>query len=116
MHHLIVRALCAVLSAVLPSRGRHRASATPTHAPFKVTSAPIAAPAAPTPTPVPPVARRAPETPLRGEDIGLVRPYVTLLFERRERQAQDERRTALALATIGIDVGPRVIHGVRLPA
>ncbi|WP_407550745.1 hypothetical protein QOM21_16000 [Streptomyces sp. Pv4-95] len=52
-----------------------------------------------------------------------VRPY--LLSRHRsvregedspERQAQAERRWVLDMALRGMDVGPVVIHGVRLPA
>lgn len=48
--------------------------------------------------------------PLQPLDAGrspLVRPYVTA-------HEQQERRTALALALDGVDVGPYIIHGVAL--
>lgn len=53
--------------------------------------------------------------PLRGEDSALVRPYVRAEFEpweHAEEQLRRQRRRALWLAVHGIDVGPRVIHGV----
>jgi hypothetical protein len=53
--------------------------------------------------------------PLRGEDTPLVRPYFAAFEEERER-VRAERRRAAVLATLGIDVGPDVIHGIRLPA
>lgn len=43
----------------------------------------------------------------------LARPY--LLAHERERRAQAARRIALELALDGVDVGPAVIHGVRVP-
>lgn len=51
---------------------------------------------------------------LRGEDVGHVRPYL-VAFERQQKEnRQRERRRALLLALDGIDVGPRVIHGVKV--
>lgn len=47
----------------------------------------------------------------------LVRPYMLTAEERRERgfrTAQRKRRRTLWLATYGIDVGPRRIHGVEV--
>lgn len=41
--------------------------------------------------------------PLAGEDSRLVRPYVLALEQARERRVRRERRTAAALATMGID-------------
>ncbi|MDG9713020.1 hypothetical protein [Streptomyces sp. DH10] len=80
---------------------------------------PEAVPAVPTASPLPrsPYAayNAAPE-PLRGEDVRLIRPYF-LAHERAEyARVTHERRRAAGLATLGIDVGPDVIHGVRLPA
>lgn len=40
---------------------------------------------------------------LRGEDIALVRPYLIAHERRRETLLQRERRTALVLASMGID-------------
>ncbi|MFD7292559.1 hypothetical protein ACFV9W_04655 [Streptomyces sp. NPDC059897] len=42
----------------------------------------------------------------------IVRILAWVLEHRRQR----ERRRALYLATLGIDTGPRYIHGVRIPA
>ncbi|WP_245877052.1 hypothetical protein [Streptomyces uncialis] len=47
---------------------------------------------------------------------------MTAHVQRQERLSQEraqltrERRTALLLATHGLDIGPHVIHGKRLPA
>ncbi|MEU3740495.1 hypothetical protein AB0E78_25960 [Streptomyces sp. NPDC032198] len=49
---------------------------------------------------------------LDGHASPVVRPYVLTPGERR---AQRERRRALYLATLGIDTGPRHIHGVPVP-
>ncbi|MFB7575823.1 hypothetical protein [Streptomyces sp. NPDC056165] len=40
---------------------------------------------------------------LRGEDVALVRPYLIAHEREQEWQRQRDRRTALALATLGID-------------
>ncbi|MGX2996046.1 hypothetical protein JNUCC64_17475 [Streptomyces sp. JNUCC 64] len=55
--------------------------------------------------------------PLRGEDAQLVRPYLRAHEERAGtyERVTAERRRALLLATYGVDVGPRTIHGRRLP-
>ncbi len=76
---------------------------------------PPKAPAAP-PSAVPPAPGRPPEPVLRGEDSPLVRPYL-LAHEQRERaRRQRARRRALWLAVHGIDIGPRLIHGVEVVA
>lgn len=51
-------------------------------------------------------------TVLRGEDSRLVRPYLTAYEQREKARLQRQRRRALWLAVHGIDVGPRLIHGV----
>ncbi len=51
--------------------------------------------------------------PLNGDETIMVRPYLAA-HEKRERQR--ERRVALLLALDGIDIGPDVIHGVRVGA
>jgi hypothetical protein len=51
---------------------------------------------------------------LRAEDVALVRPYVVAFERRREAQRQRDRRRALWLALHGIDVGPRIIHRMRV--
>ncbi|MCT2592238.1 hypothetical protein LHJ74_20420 [Streptomyces sp. N2-109] len=85
-----------------PSTGRHRVGA------------PAARPAAPLPLPlplaVPAPRRRLPEdTVIDADELPIVRPYVTA-YERRER------RRALFLAVEGVDVGPDIIHGMRVGA
>ncbi|MFE2010287.1 hypothetical protein [Streptomyces sp. NPDC059491] len=68
------------------------------------------------PTDVSPVPGRPPEPVLRGEDSPLVRPYL-LAHEQRERaRRQRARRRVLWLAVHGIDIGPRLIHGVEVVA
>ncbi|MFD7426181.1 hypothetical protein ACFV6Z_03810 [Streptomyces sp. NPDC059818] len=53
---------------------------------------------------------------LRGEDTALVRPYL-LAHERDEEMGrQRARRRVLLLAVHGVDVGPRLIHGMAVPA
>lgn len=68
-----------------------------------------------------PVHRQPPHHPrfpiLRGEDSLLVRPYVLSLDKwRHEKRQQRQRRRALWLATHGIDIGPRWIHGMEVAA
>ncbi|MFM9368288.1 hypothetical protein [Streptomyces sp. Da 82-17] len=58
--------------------------------------------------------------PYTGES-GLVRPYIDLTPVPEEpgdaeRRAQAARRWALEMAALGVDVGPEVIHGVRVGA
>ncbi|MEV2253126.1 hypothetical protein AB0I94_21525 [Streptomyces sp. NPDC050147] len=90
----IVRFLGRLLAAFAPPpRGRHRHGAVPN---------PQIAP------PPPRFTER-----LDGHASPLVRPYVLAPGERR---LQRERRRALYLATLGIDSGPRHIHGVAVAA
>jgi hypothetical protein len=60
-------------------------------------------------------ARRTWERPLRGEGTPMVRPYL-VAHERREefRRRQRPRRRALLLAVHGLEIEPRVIHGVEV--
>ncbi|CAL2056571.1 MULTISPECIES: hypothetical protein [Streptomyces] len=53
---------------------------------------------------------------LRGEDIGLVRPYLVAHERRQEERRQRARGRVLWLAVSGVDIGPRVIHGVGVTA
>jgi len=70
-----------------PSDGRYRAEAVP-------------APPVPRPLPTPLLPHAGP---LRGEDVAIVRPYLIAFERQREAQRGRERRTALVLATQGID-------------
>jgi hypothetical protein len=103
MLHHIARLIEPLLRRLWPASGRHRhrvggvAQLPPVHA----------APAAPS--------SRCPspnETPLRGEDSRLVRPYLLAHEQREQPKQQRARRRALWLAVHGVDVGPRRIHGV----
>ncbi|MCQ4042446.1 hypothetical protein ACFOSC_16450 [Streptantibioticus rubrisoli] len=47
---------------------------------------------------------------LDGEALPIVRPYVLAHEQRQQRQ----RRRALMLATMGVDVGPHTILGVEV--
>nr|WP_237529447.1 hypothetical protein [Streptomyces sp. SID5469] len=49
-------------------------------------------------------------------DTPLVRPYLLTSEERRERRLRRQRWHALWPAVHGVDVGPRRIHGVEVPA
>ncbi|KAB1139836.1 hypothetical protein F7R91_38530 [Streptomyces luteolifulvus] len=100
--------LLALVRALLPARGRHRA--VPPQPPV---TAPLAA------APVSPV--RRPGRPLDDvwpfeHNAPLVRPYLLTPDERHERKRQRQRRRALWLAAHGIDVGPRRIHGMEVSA
>ncbi|WP_456203090.1 hypothetical protein [Streptomyces sp. LZ34] len=44
----------------------------------------------------------------------LVRPYVVAQERRVEARRQRARRRALWLALHGVDIGPRLIHGVEV--
>ncbi|MBD0844615.1 hypothetical protein [Streptomyces sp. TRM68416] len=110
MNHRIARLFEPLLRLLLPGSGRRRRTTTtpkPTEALTRH---------APGPT-----AHRPGSRPLRGEDHALVRPYL-VAHERREEarrqraRRQRARRRALWLAVHGIDVGPRVIHGVEVTA
>jgi hypothetical protein len=93
-----------LLRALLPSSGRHRtgngAACAPADQPADV----------PAVLPTEPVAGPS----LRGEDIGHVRPYLVAFERKQEAQRQRARRRTLWLALHGVDIGPRVIHGVRV--
>ncbi|GGZ17571.1 hypothetical protein [Streptomyces poonensis] len=87
-----------LLRLLFPGRGRHRRVATPPLA--RQTGLPTT--------------RQAGSRPLRGEDNHLVRPYLVAHERREEARRQRARRRALWLAVHGIDIGPRVIHGVEV--
>ncbi|MGW2567033.1 hypothetical protein [Streptomyces sp. NPDC001537] len=100
MLHHIARLVEPLLRLLWPASGRHR------HRVGGVTPVP-AAPAAPSSR------RPSPhETPLRGEDSRLIRPYLLAHEERERAKQQRARRRALWLAVHGVDVRPRRIHGV----
>ncbi|MEU5363330.1 hypothetical protein ABZ354_07495 [Streptomyces sp. NPDC005925] len=126
MRNPIARALAACLrsflAVVLPARGRHRLApgwrkATPT-----VPAAP-APPAAPLPR-SPYAAYNAEPESLTGEQVRLIRPYLTAherAVQARVKRAAHERitrehRLAAALTTPGVDIGPDATHGGRIPA
>ncbi len=104
MPHAIVWIFESLLRLPLPARGRHR-SPEPSQAVRSVNPS-----------------TRLPRVPApRGEDIGLVRPYVVAherrLDERRlDERRQRARRRALVLATYGTGPSPRRIHGSEVPA
>ena len=100
MAQAIARLDALLLKLLLPAEGRHRA--------------PDARPVASVPdTPT----TRLPRVPvLRGEDIGLVCPYPAAHERRQEERRQRARRRALVLATYGVGIGPRRIHGVEVTA
>lgn len=53
---------------------------------------------------------------LRGEDIGLVRPYLVAHERREKERRQRARRRTLVFATYGLDIGLRRPHGVEVTA
>ncbi|MEV2249735.1 hypothetical protein AB0I94_04100 [Streptomyces sp. NPDC050147] len=53
---------------------------------------------------------------LRGEDIGLVRPYLVACERRQEERRQRTRWRELWLAVHGVGIGPRFVHGVEVTA
>ncbi|MDT0546767.1 hypothetical protein [Streptomyces lonegramiae] len=94
----------ALLRLLLPPSGRHRA------APHQHT------PTLPRPARVPHVPAQPVLSELPDDSApAMVRPYVLAHAQREERAARRLRRT-LWLAVHGIDIGPRVIHGVRVVA
>ncbi|MBT2526169.1 hypothetical protein J7E91_12130 [Streptomyces sp. ISL-99] len=97
MPHCIARLFEQLLGLLLPAHGRHRQAGPVPAANHR-------------PHPAPRI--RVP-APLRGEDCALVRPY---LLTPHEVRLQRQRRRALWLATHGVDVGPRRIHGVEVAA
>ncbi|WP_120052186.1 hypothetical protein [Streptomyces griseorubiginosus] len=103
MLHHIARLVELLLRLLWPASGRHRQFAG-----GRASLAPVpAAPGAPGPR-----HPSAHETPLRGEDSRLVRPYLLAHEQREQAKRQRARRRALWLAVHGVDVGPRRIHGV----
>lgn len=99
--HCIARIFEPLLRLLWSAQGCHR----PTE------SYPAAPPADVCPTP-----DRRPAPVLRGEDSPLVRPYLIAYERREEVRLRRARRRALWLAVHGIDIGPRLIHGIEVPA
>ncbi|MCX5524984.1 hypothetical protein OG342_19270 [Streptomyces bobili] len=95
--------LLAIIRALLPAGGRHRAAPTPSHFQEPTLAR---------------TARRAEQADLfeSADAQPLVRPYLLTPEERHERRLQGQRRRALWLAVHGIDVGPRRIHGMEVSA
>ncbi|MFD4262493.1 hypothetical protein ACFWR9_33950 [Streptomyces sp. NPDC058534] len=106
MRHRIARIagppLLLLLNLLLPGSGRRRRRRPPATAP---TAPPCVADA---------TTHRAGMPALRGEDNALVRPYLLAHELREEARRQRARRRALWFAVHGIDLGPRVIHGVEV--
>ena len=109
MLHCVARILDPLLRLLFPATGCRRSTddrQTPTapppgHLPRAVTS-----PSAPPPC----------EAVLPAEEVELVRPYLLAHEQRMEARRQRARRLELWLAVRGIDIGPRVIHGVKVAA
>ena len=102
MYYGIALLIEPLLRLLFPARGRHRATGAPGTAPR---------PAAPDPH------RPCATIPLlRGEDSRLVRPYLVAHEQCEEARLQRGRRRALWFAVHGIDIGPRLIHGMEMTA
>ncbi|MEU2584785.1 hypothetical protein ABZ612_17870 [Streptomyces avermitilis] len=106
MSHRIARLLEPLLRLLLPGTGRRRRTAAtapahrrPTHSYDHGQTA-----------------RHSGSRPLRGEDNAMVRPYLVAHERNEEARRQRARRRALWLAVHGIDIGPRIIHGVEVTA
>ncbi|MBQ0848854.1 hypothetical protein J8N05_11625 [Streptomyces sp. BH-SS-21] len=118
MKHRIGRLVEPLLRWLFPGRGRHRLPVVEVASGRRGRHR--AVPGAQGAT-----AHRAGCRPLRGEDHVMVRPYL-VEHEQRERREQRKlreharqqqaRRRALWLATRGVDIGSRVIHGVEVSA
>ncbi|MBA2944904.1 hypothetical protein [Streptomyces himalayensis] len=107
----LIRALTDLWKVVFGPRpqGRHRADRATAVPPLLAPPIPPAPPAWPrSPRPRSPYGI---DEPLNGHETALVRPY---LVAHEEREQLRERRLALLLALDGFDVGPDVIHGVRV--
>jgi hypothetical protein len=100
--HCIVRIFEPLLRLLLPAPGRHRSPDQPS-AGLRV-EAPVACPSRASASPV-----------LRGEEIGLVRPYL-VAHERREQQRRRARRRVVRLAVHGIDIDARLVGAVEVRA
>ncbi|MFH8571816.1 hypothetical protein [Streptomyces sp. NPDC017993] len=113
----MIARLVRLLAHLLPAYGKHRAAAAPEPSPAPA----LRRPRAPLPRHKSPYARDAVEDRPLMDTSSPVRPYLLSRHRRwresqdsPERAAQAERRWMLDMALRGIDVGPVVIHGVRL--
>ncbi|MEU2747849.1 hypothetical protein ABZ613_16440 [Streptomyces collinus] len=102
MPHCIARLFEPLLRLLWPAPGRHRRPDRPPAglAVEASTSRPHRVPAARV---------------VRGEEVGLVRPYL-VAYERRDALKRQARRRTLRLAVRGIDIGPRLIHAGEVTA
>ncbi len=94
----IARFVESLLRLLLPASGRHRSSEPPRAMHDAVPVRPPSVPA------------------LRGEDIGLVRPYLVAHERRQEMRRKRARRRVLWLAVHGVHIRPHVIHRVEVTA
>ncbi|MFH8463806.1 hypothetical protein [Streptomyces sp. NPDC017991] len=108
MKHRIGRGVEPLLRWLFPGKGRHRLPAVEAAPGRGRHRAPAGAQGA--------TAHRVGCRPLRGEDHMLVRPYLVEHEQREQARQQRARRRALWLATRGVDIGPRLIHGVEVSA
>lgn len=100
MRHAIAWIFAPLLRLLLPARGRHRSPQTSRSG--RASNAPFV---------------RLPRVPaLRGEDIGLVRPYLVAHERREAERRRRTRRRTLVLAPRGIDIRPRRAHGMEVAA
>lgn len=106
MRHRIARLaglpLLLLLDLLLPGPGRRRRRRPPATAP---TAPPRLADT---------TAHRPGRQLLRGEDNALVRPYLLAHERHEEARRQQAPHRPLWFAVHGIDLGPRVSHGVEL--
>ncbi|MFF3334729.1 hypothetical protein ACFYWX_35205 [Streptomyces sp. NPDC002888] len=110
MSHRIARLFEPLLQLLFPGTGRRRRTAT---VPAGACACPTCScaeerPALPARPVGPPL--------LRAEDNAMVRPYLVAHERQEEARRQRARRRALWFAVHGIDIGPRVIHGVEVTA
>lgn len=97
MRTLLPAFLALLLHALWPDSGARRAATVRVGAPLLPVRRPLM------PRRRGALAAPAHSAPLRGEEVALVRPYL-LAYERRcEARLQRERRTALVLASMGVD-------------
>jgi hypothetical protein len=128
--HAIAWIFERLLRLLLPSSGRHRAADAangrpavrhqdaPTMRPVPVPDAPTAAVSAAR-VDSSTIQFRAISAPPDGQVAAAIRPYFVAhehQQERAERRLRRQRRRTLWLAVHGVDVGPRLIHGVRVVA